>query len=215
MVSRIRSLFGSVVVVEAMTPALVDEALFPDELAYIRNAAPVRRAEFGTARVCARKALTELAVPHASLVPHPDRSPRWPAGATGSISHTRDWCVVVVARHPPVRALGVDIEAVRPLDAGVAEMVLTPGEMAFVGREAPERRNELVIVFFSAKEAYYKCQYPMTGLFLGFHDVEVALSPDRASFEACPVTPGTPAPPLRGKIARSADLVACGVEASS
>jgi 4'-phosphopantetheinyl transferase EntD len=213
LLSRLRSLFHPAVAVEAMAPKLVDEALFPDELAYIQNAISVRRAEFGAARVCARKALAALGVPPSSLVPNADRSPRWPEGVTGSISHTRAWCAVVVACHPPLRALGLDIEAVRPLDAGVAEMVLTPGELAWVGQEPPERRDELVILFFSAKEAYYKCQYPMTGLFLGFHDVGIALASDRGTFEARALDPRSPAPPLAGRIARAEGLVMCGVEA--
>jgi 4'-phosphopantetheinyl transferase EntD len=210
----LRSLFGPEVVAEAMPPQLVDDELFPDELEYIQSAAPVRRAEFGTARVCARRALAALGVPPMSLAPQADRSPRWPQGVTGSISHTRDWCAVVVARHPPVRALGLDLEVVRPLDRGVDEMVLTRSEIAFVRKGPQELQDELVILFFSAKEAYYKCQYPLTGTFLGFHDVEIEMAREGDRFEARTRTPGISAPPLGGRFARAGGLLMCGVAAT-
>jgi 4'-phosphopantetheinyl transferase EntD len=34
-----------------------------------------------------------------------------------------------------------------------------------------------VTLIFSAKEAFYKCQYPLTGEPLGFHDVRVEAAP--------------------------------------
>ena len=37
-------------------------------------------------------------------------------------------------------------------------------------------------IVFSAKEAVYKCQYPLSNQFLGFHAVEVELGED--SFQA-------------------------------
>ncbi len=37
-------------------------------------------------------------------------------------------------------------------------------------------------ILFSAKEAVYKCQYPLSNQFLGFHAVEVELGED--SFQA-------------------------------
>lgn len=210
--SRLRSLFSSAVALEAMAPKLVDEELFPDELEHIRAAAPVRRAEFGTARVCARRALAALGLPPVSLAPRADRSPQWPAGVTGTISHTRDCCAVAVAKSPPVRALGLDIEVVRPLEPGVDAMILTQRELAFVRAAPRERRDELVILLFSAKEAYYKCQYPLTETFLGFHDVEVEMSPDESSFQAS-VRGAVSAPALVGKVAKGDRLVMCGVEA--
>ncbi len=62
--------------------------LFPEEQAYIAEAVEKRQVEFSTARVLARRALYELGVSPQSLCPNDDRSPRWPAGIIGSITHT-------------------------------------------------------------------------------------------------------------------------------
>ena len=111
----IASLFRAEAVVVEAPPSLVDDLLLPDERAYIRGAAPGRRAEFGTARVLARRALAALGLPPVSLVPRADRAPVWPAGVAGSIAHGAGRCAVVLERSPPVRAVGLDIEAVSRL----------------------------------------------------------------------------------------------------
>jgi 4'-phosphopantetheinyl transferase EntD len=213
-----------VVTVEA-APRNADDQLFPEELAYLARALPKRRFEFGTARVCARQALAGLGVAPAPLVPLKDRQPAWPAGVVGSISHTDDYCAVVVASSPPMRSLGLDVERIKPVEARVAEMILTPPEMAFVAAQPAARRDELVILYFSAKEAYYKCQYPLTGTFLDFHDVELELWLDAGRFVARRVTPGraprlapglTPGRAdvarLEGRFSFAGGKVLCGVE---
>ncbi len=39
-------------------------------------------------------------------------------------------------------------------------------------------------IFFSAKEAVYKCVAPLIGTPLGFHDVEISVAPDEGRFTA-------------------------------
>jgi 4'-phosphopantetheinyl transferase EntD len=170
----VHCLFRSRVVACEATPQDVDAQLFPEELTYLERAVAKRRFEFGTARVCARRALAMLGVAPVALVPGPDRAPRWPEGVVGSITHTDDWCAVVVAPATTVRALGIDAETVRPLEPRLARDIVTPREAAFLEQARPHADyDELLILHFSAKEAYYKCQYPLTGEFLGFHDVEL------------------------------------------
>jgi len=79
-----RPLFSPRVVTAEAVPALVDAQLHPDELAAVERAVPKRRAEFGTARLCARRALSSLGFEPAALLPHEGREPRWPPGAVGS-----------------------------------------------------------------------------------------------------------------------------------
>jgi 4'-phosphopantetheinyl transferase EntD len=162
------------VAVAQAAPALVDDRLYPEELAHVARAVERRRAQFGTARVCARRALAELGFAPCSLVPHADRSPRWPEGAVGSISHTDDDCAVVVARSSDVSSLGLDIE--RLTGAGAIELeplVCTTAERRGLARWPAEERARMLLAVFSAKEAFYKCQYPRTRRFLDFLDAEV------------------------------------------
>jgi hypothetical protein len=88
--------------VELRAPGDVSQ-LFPTEETHIQAAVAKRRAEFAAGRVCARSALAELGAPLAPLGVRPDRSPDWPAGLTGSITHTQGFCGAVA--HPHARVL--------------------------------------------------------------------------------------------------------------
>ncbi len=210
------SLFGPGPVTAEGPVEDMDGQLFPEELAYIRRAVPVRRAEFGTARVYARRALAELGVAPVPLVPQSDRAPSWPRGYVGSISHTRDRCAVVVAREDIVRSIGLDIESARPLERDLEPTILTPRELAFLRAQPSGRRDALLMLFFSAKEAYYKCQYPLTKTFLDHLDVEIDIREAEGRFEARAVPQGLPqmVRNLAGRFVWSGRLVMCGVELS-
>jgi 4'-phosphopantetheinyl transferase EntD len=203
---------GAACVIEGVT-RLVDDELFPEERAHVRNAVAKRRAEFGTARQFARQALGTLGVPAGALVPEADRAPIWPAGVVGSITHTDQYCAVVVARSPPWRAVGLDVETVRPLDDGVLGAILVPAERAWLDAQPPAARDALAVVFFSAKEAFYKCQYPVTRRFLDFHEVEIRLSGDDR-FEAHLLAAPDPRFPSHalGRRAMEGGRVLCAVE---
>jgi 4'-phosphopantetheinyl transferase EntD len=197
--------------------ALLDERLTPDEWAYIRGAVPKRRAEFATGRVLARQALAALDVTPVSLPPQADRAPCWPAGVTGSISHTAGWCVVVLDRSPPIRSLGLDVETLGAMDGGVREQILMPHERTWLDRQPAAMADELALLFFSAKEAYYKCQYPLSGTMLDFQDVALEIDLAAGRFEASTLRPGLPAPVARlaGRFAWRDGRVMCGVTLTS
>ncbi|WP_064742411.1 4'-phosphopantetheinyl transferase superfamily protein [Bradyrhizobium sp. ORS 375] len=210
--TSIAALFPGPVVVEAST-LLPDAELFADECAFVQAAVPKRRAEFASARVLARKALAALGAPLVSLVPAPDRSPVWPLGYTGSISHCSDYCAVVVARSRDIRSLGLDVEDKRELDPAMQDLVLTRAERQWLESQLPVLRPVLPILIFSAKEAYYKCQYPITGGFLDFQDVELAIEWASGTFEARVLKTGWPAAVARlsGRFVVDPDRVGCGV----
>ncbi len=153
----------------------IANTLFPEEEAWITRAIPKRRREFAAGRWCARQALARLGLPDVPLPPAPDRAPRWPAGIVGSITHSDTLCIVAVARQDHVHALGVDTEPWAPLDAELWPLVCTPTELGWLMRQPPRLRGYLARALFSAKEATYKCQYPLTGAMLDFPDLEVAL----------------------------------------
>jgi 4'-phosphopantetheinyl transferase EntD len=178
------TLFGpGAVVVEAQT-TLVDADLFPEERAYLANAAPARRSEFGTARVCARRALARLGIGPTPLVPRSDRAPVWPTGVVGSITHTSSYCAVVLHRSPPMHSVGVDAESLQRVEPSVRELILLPAERAWIATRDASRCDDLSLLLFSAKEAYYKCQYPVTGVTLGFRDVQIEIDESARHFRA-------------------------------
>ena len=98
-----------------------------------------------------------------------DRAPIWPTGYWGSISHCRT--AVVAAAMRAGGHIGIDVEQAVPLERGLWDAICTPGEMEWL-----KGRGELwATVIFSAKEAVYKAQYPITGRMLEFSDVELTL----------------------------------------
>jgi 4'-phosphopantetheinyl transferase EntD len=206
--TQLAQLFTESCVVEEAVPRLYDAELFPEERASLANSVEKRRAEFGTARVCARRALGRLGFEPMPLVPKKDRSPVWPAGVVGSITHTRGYCAVVVAPDSALISLGVDAEQDKVLTPDLIEMICTP-------RERVQLRGHDAVVYFAAKEAFYKCQYPLTQQFLGFQDVELELDLSSGTFSARIIKPELDKPQwlaqLRGRFLREHGLVLCAM----
>jgi len=173
--SVLASLLGPRFVVSVATPRSQDNQLFPDELQHVARAVEKRREEFGTARVCARRALAQLGLAPCSLVPNWDGSPRWPPGIKGSISHTKDCCAVVVTSAPDVIGLGIDIEEDTPLLAELVPMICTPEEQRWTSAFGRDARGYLTKLIFSAKEAFYKCQYEITRTLIDFQEVQLSI----------------------------------------
>lgn len=165
------------IVVHSGDAAVVDDQLYEEERAHIAKAVESRRAEFGTARLLARKALAELGVAPGPLVPTPNRAPTWPAEVVGSITHCKGWVAVAVARRSDVRSIGIDAEVLRKVDPGVARVVLKPRERMWAGDQL-----DRLLLIFSAKEAYYKAQFPLTNRVLVFQDVELDVDLDAGRF---------------------------------
>ncbi len=125
------------------------------ERAVVQSAGEIRRREFATGRIVARRLLTALGARPGPLLPAESGAPSWPAGYTGSIAHSRSACLVVVARRGLVEALGVDIEDVHPIAPATWPLILTDTEHR--GLEANNQAAGLsVLRSFCAKEAAFK-----------------------------------------------------------
>ncbi|WP_446218213.1 4'-phosphopantetheinyl transferase family protein [Micromonospora sp. IBHARD004] len=157
--------------------------LLPAELACLSDrAVPSRRRDFTAGRVCARRALAALRLPAAPVSAAADRSPVWPAGVVGAITHTHGYCAAAVARSGEIRSVGMDAERHRELTAGVRRMICLPEEEAeLAGLPAGVSWPAVV---FSAKETVYKLWHPVVGTWLDFHDARVILDPDAGTFTA-------------------------------
>jgi enterobactin synthetase component D len=137
----------------------------------LRRAVAKRRREFLVGRYCARGALAELGLPDQDVAYNADRSPGWPRGAVGSITHTDGLVLAVAAPQGALGGLGVDAEVVMPLETAraVSSQIAAADELTSLAEACPELAWErLVTLVFSAKEALYKCLYPRVGGYFGF-----------------------------------------------
>lgn len=150
--------------------------LFPSERRCVSEAVEKRRGEFAAGRLCARAALAVLGYEPVPLLVGPDRTPIWPAGVVGSITHTEGYCVAVAAPATRYAAIGVDAERVTAMDPSVWTSVLRPEELAGIKDLDEIRQLQTSTVIFSAKEAFYKCQYPLTRRWVGFDEVTVNIA---------------------------------------
>lgn len=147
----------------------------PAEAEWASGFGPKRKAEFLTGRSYARRALGLLGTDSPPIGAHPDRSPMWPEGIAGCITHTRDYCAVAVARKSLFRGIGLDIESVGRITDSIASKVFTDSEREALQAGPDSTRNARISAIFSAKEAFYKMQFPLTHIWVGFQDVSVRL----------------------------------------
>ncbi|MBT8491919.1 MAG: 4'-phosphopantetheinyl transferase superfamily protein [Deltaproteobacteria bacterium] len=166
-----RRLLPTRVAVSEATPGELE--VHPDEESVAERFSEARRSHFAAGRRCARAAMAVLGGDPEPVLAS-ERRPLWPDGWVGSISHTHDYAVAAVARSQHAQALGIDVERRRPISEAVAERITTPAELAALPSAGADG---WITVLFSAKEAFYKLQHPLTGTFLGFRDVRVEVEP--------------------------------------
>lgn len=148
----------------------------PKELA---NATAKRHCEFIAGRYCAKQAIKKLYQPPNNIsetqVPiQPDRSPLWPQGIVGSISHSNNQAMAVVGKVPSYAGLGIDCETLLTDSAAqeIADLVLQPLERElFLDRQLGV--GFLVTLAFSAKESLFKALSPSVTTIKSFHDFAI------------------------------------------
>ncbi|MDA0667103.1 MAG: 4'-phosphopantetheinyl transferase superfamily protein [Planctomycetota bacterium] len=156
------------------------QKLCPEEQAMVAQAVASRRFEFSTARVLAHKVMLQLGHIEAPLFAHQDRSPAWPEGIVGSLSHSRKHCAALIAnQHPQLLGLGVDIEDLRPLKPNLFDQILTPVELDMMQAALPEKQHAThVLTIFGIKEAIFKAMLLLGNHGLGFHAMEIDVLSD-------------------------------------
>ena len=154
--------------------------LHPAEARCVARAAPQRLREFAAGRACARRAMAELGIVDFSLQAADDRQPVWPAPMVGSITHTRGFCAAVVAERQSALALGLDSERVGDVRPELWQRICVPSELAWIRSVPALHQAAAATLIFSAKEAFYKCQYSLVRERVTFHDVRV-----EAAWGAC------------------------------
>jgi 4'-phosphopantetheinyl transferase EntD len=151
-----------------------ENALLPGEELPAASVAKVRRAS-GAGRIAARALMTRLGYAAQPVRRAPSGAPLWPTGLVGSIAHDDTIAVAALASSADFSGLGIDIEPAETLEPELLDLIAGPDERARI-KDDPLRGR----VLFAAKEAVYKATYPLDGIFLEHHDVEIDLANLRA-----------------------------------
>ena len=132
-----------------------------------------RQAEYIAGRYCAIQALTAAAEHHSpagiQLPIASDRSPQWPPGTLGSISHSGDRAIAIAGRDRDFSGLGIDCEMLLRDSAAaeIAPWVLQRNDLD-CRIEAPLTYGQWVTLVFSAKESLFKALAPTHKHFVDF-----------------------------------------------
>lgn len=166
---------------EKLSPELVD---IKSRLVYNPSLDKVhasRRDDFLIGRVCASKAhqlcFTEELL---SLPVGESKAPIWPAGAVGSISHSRYMAGAAVAKKEDLLGVGIDFESRERIKEETARIILTARDIKSASGLSEQ---DLLTLIFSAKESLYKALYPEVKVFFGFNSAAItAINLDSGSF---------------------------------
>ena len=216
--ARLGRLFSPGTVVATLHEPGDPQLLLPEEAAHLGRAVAKRRQEFAAGRLCARRALAEFGMPDFPIRAAEDRQPIWPDSMAGSITHTAGFCAAAVAERRRIQALGLDSEVVGDVKTEIWSHICLPDEIAWIRSLPPPEQAPAATLIFSAKEAFYKCQYPLVRDPLGFHDVRIEALTWNASDGSFLVHPTRPvaiaayvSPPLRGRYLFHEKLVTAAI----
>ncbi len=159
---------------ESLPEASLSEEGIPEE---IKGLTKTRKLMYLAGRRAATRGLKSLGCSKPFVGRGTNREPLWPAGFSGSITHTGDFIAAVVCEQASDDevALGIDAEAYGALEREDYEAVFTQHELEKLDRLPGEDQHDLALCLFSAKEALFKSQYPFTGAFVDFCEVTLEL----------------------------------------
>jgi 4'-phosphopantetheinyl transferase EntD len=133
----------------------------------------------------------------------------------------------VAAPRSAFQGLGVDTETIVNVHADLWPRICVPAEISWLESLPPQFRTAAAALVFAAKEAFYKCQSPLTDEWLKFADLAVQVTDFEvlaglaapAGFQIVPMRPlrvaGIVNPPYFGRFRLHGDYVSAGVGFSS
>ena len=140
--------------------------LFEVESLQVQSAVATRRQEFATGRWCARRAMRILGHEPGPIPVGEGRSPLWPVGVHGSISHTHGFTCALVT--DGTARVGLDVERLdREITRPTWDLILSARETRRFHTESEK------LMVFSAKETFFKAVYPLVRRMVGFHEIEI------------------------------------------
>lgn len=153
----------------------------PDaEAALVEKSVRKRQREFALGRACARAALERLGYGDVVIGRQSNGAPTWPAGVTGSITHTKDYAAALAGAMPQFRGIGLDAERVGGVTPDLWPRLFGARECERLMALDAAGQSIMATLFFSAKEACYKA-WSGAGP-LAFQDIEI--EPQQGGFTA-------------------------------
>jgi len=147
--------------------------LYENEKELINKAVHKRRVEFSTGRMLARMCIAMLKTEVTEVLQGENREPIWQKGLKGSISHNDILCAAVVTDNENILSVGIDIELTDGVTPDLWEHIFSLKEREYI-KDSPAPL-ETAAILFSAKEAFYKMQFPITRQVIEFKDAEITL----------------------------------------
>jgi 4'-phosphopantetheinyl transferase EntD len=119
-----------------------------------------RTLELKAGRYFAKQALAGFGIKDVELPIGPDRSPVWPKGVTGSITHVRDrdfgYCAAAVGLTAQFSSVGIDMEYRRDLPLEVWQTFLTSNELDQIEKLNEGDQQENALCRWCVKESVIK-----------------------------------------------------------
>ncbi len=130
-----------------------------------------RKAEYLAGRHMAALALKELGIEHVDVTTGENRSPVWPYGIVGAISHNNATAMAVVARRSVISHIGLDIETLmKPqLADDIGHTIITEQEKQTLASLTGMPHHQSLTLAFSAKESIFKALYYDVTNYFGFN----------------------------------------------
>lgn len=155
----------------AYTPQLADQlgVVLPEAL---RHAVRKRQAEYVASRWLVSKLFETVGIHNFQLLNRSDRSPIWPTGIIGSLSHHDHKIFAVIDKR--AKWVGNDIERILS-DHKAAELrslIMTLEELALLNASGLSL-SQATTLAFSIKETVYKAVYPDVQTLFGFEQVTI------------------------------------------
>jgi len=161
------------VITETM-PSIPDE-----EWQHVAKASPKRQREFSCGRYFGHQLLGKMGYRDFIIGRDKKGCPIWPEALAGSISHTSHYCVAIVAEKDSVVSVGIDLEESGRLKKALWPKLFTATETSTLDSiKKPDEQMRHAAIVFSAKEAFYKCAYPVNNQSYDFTEIEINLDVD-------------------------------------
>lgn len=208
-----RPLFSSSVAMAWADPRAPMPRLIGDEVLALEQVTARRAREFAAGRLAARRAMEMLGHIGRPVLQGDDLAPVWPPGLTGSITHSERDSLAVVTDDPDIRALGLALDPVAPLDPGCWPICCTLIEMQWLASLGPSQRGHFARLIENAKTAVFKAHYECHAEALDFQQINLRIDLSCGQYEASICSDMTAEePPLTGAFAILSDSFISAVE---
>lgn len=140
--------------------------------AHLQRSSVKRQAEYLASRWLVAKLVAQFGISNWQLGNRTDRSPIWPTGLSGSLSHHAQQVMVLLAVDSMLVGNDIEQSLTHHQAEEIASLTMAPSEAALL-EHAGLPFNLAVTLLFSIKETLYKALYPRLQLPLEFSDAEL------------------------------------------